>query len=220
LQEEARLKKAIRDIEDKDPEVKRLAAKAILRYSPDPEEAFKSILENGDRSTAFIVYEILYDASQDFSSIFLKATEDPDPRIRRLAIRYLFRRSRFTLEDGLRWLKDNDPFVRRRVLRYMAWVADRSALEHMARVAIHDDDILVRMEALRLLAVHGSKQDAGHVIKALEDGNLDVRVQAIKTLKEMTGEDFGEPLGASREELDWITARWKGWWEIVEERSR
>ncbi len=220
MQEEERLKKAIRDIKDNNTEVKKLAAKAILRYSANPESIFESILEDGDRVTAFLVYETLYDAHQDFSSIFLKATKDIDPRVRRMAIRYLFRRSRFTIEDAIRWLKDSDPYVRRRVLRYMAWVADRSVKEHIARIAADDDDLLVRMEALRLLAVHGSKEDAGHVIKLLEEENPDLKVQAIKTLEEMTGEDFGEPLGASKEELDWITARWKGWWEIKEERSR
>jgi len=68
------------------------------------------------------------------------------------------------------------------------------------------------------MAIWGSLDDVEQVIKALEDTSHEVRMQAVQTLKRLTGENFGEPLGASPEEFEWIIAKWQGWWEIMRER--
>ena len=146
-------------------------------------------------------------------------TQDEDPRVRARAIRYLFRRGAFHPEDGIKWLEDSDSYVRRRVISYIFWLNDKSSLGAVARLCIEDPDESVRKDCLRLIAIWGSIEEVEQVIKALEDPSHDVRMQAVQTLKRLTGEDFGEPLGASSEEFEWIIARWQGWWEIMRERS-
>jgi hypothetical protein len=139
--------------------------------------------------------------------------------VRARAIRYLFRRGAFRPEDGIKWLEDSDSYVRRRVISYIFWLNDKSSLGAVARLCIEDPDESVRKDCLRLIAIWGSIENVEQVIQALEDPSHEVRMQAVQTLKKLTGEDFGEPLGASSEEFEWIIARWQGWWEIMRERS-
>jgi len=205
------------DLKDGDPEIKRMATKALVQQGPRPQEMFVSILEQADRPTIMVIYDVLFDAPGDFSTVFQRGSEDHDPHVRCLAIRYLFRNGSFKRHDGIRWLKDGDPYVRRRVISYLSWINDRASLKPIITLAIEDPDPKVRRDALRLVGVWGRTQDAGKIIAVLEDKDSEVRTQAIQTLKKITGEDFGEPVGASENELAWIIARWQGWWEITKE---
>lgn len=212
------LDQILRDLKDDDPEIKKMAAKAILRESSPADQVIADILKEADKPTATAIYDVLFDDSTDFAAIFQEATADPDARVRRQAIRYLFRRGFFTVEDGIKWLEDPDPYVRRRVISYLFWLNGKPAIDAIMRLAVEDPDPMVRKDALRLIAIWGDKQDAYPVIKALEDSSLEVRMQAIHALKRLAGEDFGEPAGASDDEFEWIVAKWQGWWEIMKER--
>ncbi|MGC9323120.1 MAG: HEAT repeat domain-containing protein [Desulfomonilia bacterium] len=212
------LNRILEDLKDTDPEIKRLAAKAILKESPSPDAVLSNVLEDADKPTAMAIYDVLFDAEHDFTQIFYQATLDSDARVRRQAIRYLFRKGMFKAEDGIRWLSDSDPYVRRRVISYLFWVHDRSSIDEVIRVSVLDPDPLVRKDALRLVSIWGEKKDVHHVIQALEDPSIEVRIQAIQTLKRLTGEDFGEPVGSNDDEFEWIVAKWQGWWEIMKER--
>ncbi len=213
------LNQMLRDLHDADPEIKKMAAKAILKETPDPAEVFSTVLKDADRPTSNAVYDILFDAEADFTVLFRSATEHDDPGIRARAIRYLFRRGSFHPHDGVRWLADGDPYVRRRVISYLFWMNDGDSLQEVARLCTEDPDESVRKDCLRLISIWGSEGDVGKVIKVLEDTSPEVRLQAVQTLKKLTGEDFGDPLNASPEEFEWIVARWQGWWEIMRERS-
>jgi HEAT repeat protein len=213
------LDQILRDLHDEDPEIKKMAARAILKETRDPEQVFSGILKDADKPTSGAIYDILFDADQDFSGIFHAATLDDDPRVRARAIRYLFRRGAFRPEEGIKWLEDTDPYVRRRVISYLFWLNDKGSLGVVARLCTQDPDESVRKDCLRLISIWGSIHDVEQVIKVLEDPSHEVRMQAVQTLKRLTGEDFGEPLGTSPEEFEWIVARWQGWWEIMRERS-
>jgi len=210
------LEQIIRDLSDNDPEIKRMAAKALLKESSSI-EILKTILEDADRPTATAIYDVLFDADNDYSSIFRHAANDPDPLVRRQGIRYLFRKGRFKVEDGISWLEDPDPYVRRRVVTYLFWINDSSALMPVIKVACEDPEPAVRKDAIRLIGVWGEKTDVQYILKALEDPSPEVRLQTIQTLKRLTGEDFGDPIGSSADELEWIVAKWQGWWEIMKE---
>ncbi len=191
----------------------------MLHHSDQPEKLVASVIEDSDKITQAVIYGVLFEAEGDYSPIFINAADDEDAKIRRMAIRYIFRKGRFCLEDGLRWLSDGDPYVRRRVINYISWINDSQALQPICRLAVEDPDPMVRNDALKLIAVWGSRDDAGIIMQALGDEDLDVRTQAIYTLSRITGEDFGEPIGLSEDELEWIIAKWQAWWEIVEEES-
>ena len=208
----------LRDLDDIDPEIKKMAAKAILRAPSCAGQLVASILKDADNPTAAALYDTLFDDENDYPAVFFDATADPDPRVRRQAIRYLFRRGSFTVEDGLRWLRDNDPYVRRRVIGYLFWINDRSAIDSVVRLVLDDPDPMVRKDALRLVGIWGGRKDVQHVVQALDDSSVEVRIQAIRTMKRLTGEDFGEPLGVSDDEFEWIIAKWQGWWELMKER--
>jgi HEAT repeat protein len=212
------LDQILEDLTDNDPEIKKLAAKALLKDSSCSDELIASVLQDADKTTSGILYETLFDDDKDYPDVFHSATSDPDPGVRRMAIRYLFRRGAFALEDGIVWLGDTDPYVRRRVISYLFWINDRSALESVVRLSLEDPEQAVRKDALRLVGIWGGKEEIPHAIKALEDSSLEVRIQAIRTLKRLTGEDFGEPSTASVDEFEWIIAKWQGWWELMEER--
>ncbi len=205
------------DLKDDDNEIKRMAAQALLHQTDDPEDLVRSVIDDADIDTLEAVYSVLFDADGDYSAIFMDATVSDDPRIRRMAIRYIFRKGRFCLEDGLKWLKDGDPYVRRRVINYISWINESGALKPISELAIKDPDPMVRIDALKVIAVWGDGGDAERIIKALEDEDPDVKGQAIYTLSRITGEDFGDPLGASDDELEWIVAKWQAWWEIMKE---
>ncbi len=213
------LNQILRDLLDSDPEIKKMAAKVILRESSDPAKVFSSALKQADRPTASVIYDTLFDADNDFSSIFREATKDADAQVRARAIRYLFRKGKFRPEDGITWLTDSDPYVRRRVICYLFWVNDRVSLENVVILSTDDPDPLVRKDCLRLISIWGTKDHVPQVIKALDDPSHEVRIQAVHTMKRLTGEDFGEPVGASPEEFEWIVAKWQGWWEIMRERT-
>lgn len=206
------------DLKDGDPEIKKLAAHALIKDPSCTDELVASIVRDTDKATAAVIYDTLFEDENDFSSVFFIAAEDSDPKVRRLAIRYLFRRGRFSLQKGIGWLSDSDPYVRRRVISYLFWINDKSALEPVIRLALEDEDAKVRKDALRLVGIWGTADEIQHVIKALEDSSFEVRMQAIRTLKRLTGEDFGEPIGASDDEFEWIIAKWQGWWELMKER--
>lgn len=206
------------DLKDSDPEIKKLAAKALLADPSCSDQLIASILSDADKTTSEIIYDALFDNENDFPAVFHAATNDPDPDLRRKAVRYLFRRGMFTTEQGIKWLDDSDPYVRRRVISYLFWINDKAALESVIRLALKDPDPMVRKDALRLAGIWGSMKDVQVVIKALEDPSVQVRMQAIWALKRLTGEDFGEPSSASDDEFEWIVAKWQGWWELMKER--
>ena len=212
------LDQILQDLKDSDPEIKKMAAKAILQESPSPDKLVADILEDADKPTAKAIYDVLFYDDNDYPEIFMGAVADPDPRIRRQAVRYLFRRGLFRVEDGIKWLEDNDPYVRRRIISYLFWLDGRSAIDPVMGIAQGDSDETVRKDAVRLIAKWGDKKDAPQVIKILEDPCVEVRMQAIYALRRLTGEDFGEPTGASDDEFEWIVAKWQGWWEIMRER--
>lgn len=213
------LNQMMQDLYDADPEIKKMAARAILRESPDPVKVFSSVLKDADRPTSDAIYDILFEAEEDFSSIFKAATEHDDPKIRARAIRYLFRKGAFNPKDGTRWLADSDSYVRRRVISYLFWMNDAPSLKKVASLCTEDPDVSVRKDCLRLVSIWGTDGDVEQVVRALEDKSHEVRIQAVQTLKKITGEDFGDPLSASSEEFEWIVAKWQGWWEIMRERS-
>jgi len=196
-----------------------MAAKAILKESTSPEKLIADILKEADKPTAMAIYDVLFEDNEDFSTIFMEASADPDPRIRRQAIRYLFRRGSFEVKDAVNWLEDSDPYVRRRVISYLFWLNGSSAIQSVMRLAMEDPDAAVRKDAIKLIAMWGDTKDAPYIISTLEDPSVEVRMHAIHALKRLTGEDFGDPIGASDDEFEWIVAKWQGWWEIMKERT-
>jgi len=213
------LDQMVRDLHDADPDVKKMAARAILRDAPDAAKVFAEVIAESDGETLAVVLDVLFDADDDFTSVFSQVTRHPDASLRAKAIRYLFRRGAFKPSDAVAWLEDPDPYVRRRAVSYLFWMNDAASLRAVSRLCTDDPDVSVRKDCLRLLSVWGSDSDIDQAIRALEDPCPDVRVQAVQTLRRITGQDFGDPAGADGEEFEWIAAKWQGWWELTKKRT-
>lgn len=207
----------LQDLKDSNPEIKRMAAKALAQNGDASQNLIIEALESADKDTATIMYDTLFDTPGNFTKVFYKGTEERDPHIRCQSIRYLFRNGSFKPSEGIDWLNDHDPYVRRRVISYLSWMNDRSSLGTIMHIAVRDADPKVRKDALKLASVWGRKNDAGNLIDALKDKDAEVKIQAICTLKKITGEDFGNPSGATEDELSWIVAKWQSWWKIVKD---
>ncbi len=207
----------LQDLKDSNPEIKRMAAKALTQQGNASQNLIIEALESADKDTATIMYDTLFDTPGNFTKVFYKGTEERDPHIRCQSIRYLFRNGAFKPSEGIQWLNDHDPYVRRRVISYLSWMNDRSSLGTIMHLAVRDSDPKVRKDALKLVSVWGRKNDAGNLIDALKDKDIEVKIQAICTLKKITGEDFGNPTGATEDELSWIVAKWQSWWKIVKD---
>lgn len=213
------LDQIVKDLYDTEPDIKKMAARAILKESGDPAQVFSQVVRDADRDTLEAVLDVLFDADADFTGVFSQVTRHPDASIRAKAIRYLFRRGAFRPSDAVAWLEDPDPYVRRRAISYLFWMNDTPSLEAVSRLCTADPDVSVRKDCLRLLSVWGSEGDVEQVIKALEDPSPEVRVQAVQTLKRITGQDFGDPSSPEGDEFEWIVAKWQGWWELTRKRA-
>jgi len=213
------LDQMLKDLLDPDPTIKKMAARAILRESDDPGQVLAGALDGADTQTLEAVLDVLFNSDGDFTEIFSGMTRHEDASIRAKAIRYLFRKGAFTPADAVAWLEDADPYVRRRAISYLFWMNDAPSLASVSRMCTTDPDESVRKDCLRLLSIWGGEKDLEHVIKALEDESFEVRLQAVQTLRRLTGEDFGDPAGAAPDEFEWIVAKWQGWWELTRKQQ-
>ncbi len=207
--------RALTDLRDKDLEIKKMAVRAILKEIKDPEDIMSPVLKDADNSTKEIVYDALFEDSRDFSTLFHEAAKDPDPKIRGIAIRYLLRKGEVDIKTAIKWLDDKDPYVRRRVLSYLGWTKDQDTLKKVACLAVADSDPALRKEALGILGIWESKEAVGDVIKILDDEEIEFKRRAMKILEKITGKNFGDPYSVPDEELEWISVKWKSWWELM-----
>jgi hypothetical protein len=213
------LDQMLRDLFDENPDIKKMAARAILKEAPRPDRVLGDVIREADKATLEVVLDVLFNAEGDFTGIFSELATHPDATIRARAIRYLFRRGAFSPADAVNRLGDPDPYVRRRAISYLFWMNDAPSLAAVSRMCSSDPDESVRKDCLRLVSIWGSEQDVEQVVKALEDPSPEVRLQAVQTLRRLTGEDFGDPEGAAGDEFEWIVAKWQGWWELTRKRS-
>src|SRR5690606_18256607 len=87
-------------------------------------------------------------------------------------------------------LKNTDPHVRIAVLGAMNSVAEKEAVA-AAQALLEDRDDRVRMASARLLARAGERSSLATLVRLLDAKELEIRAEAGRTLKALTGQDFG-----------------------------
>jgi hypothetical protein len=75
-----------------------------------------------------------------------------------------------------------------------------------------DDVLEIRIAAARAGALKGSKSLIPHLIPLVKDTRGGVAEAAHQALKELTGQDFGPKVNASREERVEASRQWTEWW--------
>jgi len=126
------------------------------------------------------------------------AEHDPRVRARILAISAEFddAAARAVSIGGL-----DDPDAMVRVAACDAWaeIGGAEAVRHLANRYRSDEDIDVRLHALRKLGDLGDEQAVPVLAEALEAADPAVQYRAVAALKEVTGEDFGNDVNVWRE---------------------
>lgn len=95
----------------------------------------------------------------------------------------------------------DDPDVMVRMAACDAWVeiGGPEAVRHLAHRYRSDDDIDVRLHALRAIGDLGDEQAVPVLAEALEAADPAVQYRAVAALKEVTGEDLGNDVNVWRE---------------------
>jgi HEAT repeat protein len=118
--------------------------------------------------------------------------EDPSPLYRAEVVRVLGTLSTPTAAEGLRRaIQDDDASVR--IAACQAWTnrGDQEALQVLGQVVGSDTELDVRMAATRGLANFNDPAAVSALGLALDDPNPALQHRAVQSLKEVTGEDFG-----------------------------
>ncbi len=89
------------DLKDSDPEIKKLAAKALLKDASCSGELIASILKDADKADGYGLYDILFDDENDFSSVFRAASESSRPQGEAARPSAICSGGAFTIEDGI-----------------------------------------------------------------------------------------------------------------------
>lgn len=123
-----------------------------------------------------------------------------DPRVRaqilKLAAEFSDADARAISVGGL---DDPDAMVRTAACDAWADIGGAEAVRHLANRYRSDEDIDVRLHALRRLGDLGDEQAVPVLAEALEAGDPAVQYRAVASLKEVTGEDLGNDVNVWRE---------------------
>lgn len=96
-------------------------------------------------------------------------------------------------------LDDPDPMVRTAACDAWVEIGGPESIRHLAHRYRSDDDIDVRLYALRALGDLGDDEAVPVLAEALEAADPAVQYRAVASLKEVTGEDFGNDVNVWRE---------------------
>lgn len=117
---------------------------------------------------------------------------DPSPLYRVEVVRVLGTLSTPVASEGLRRaIQDDDASVRIAACHAWADRGDREALQVLGEVVGGDTDLDVRMAATRGLANFNDPAAVRALGLALDDADPALQYRAVQSLKEVTGEDFG-----------------------------
>jgi biotin carboxyl carrier protein len=110
-------------------------------------------------------------------------------------------------------LKSPDSGIRCSAAVELGKLAHAAAVEPLTELLEKDDDLFVRRAAARALGEINDRKAVPALIDALMDSEIYVSLQAAKSLRSITGKEFGfkETLTASKRRA--VQAKWKKWWK-------
>lgn len=108
-------------------------------------------------------------------------------------------------------LQHEDAIERVSALFALANVSDVGVIRHVSGL-LSDQDAYIRALAARVLERSNSRSATKSLIKALEDGDTNVRVAAVSALRAITAKQFRfDPQGPAGERFEGVK-RWEAWW--------
>jgi hypothetical protein len=107
-------------------------------------------------------------------------------------------------------LKSEDPQVRIAVLGALAALSSKDAIDDALALSGDGDD-RVRMSSARLLAQGGRRESLAMLVALLDAKEIEIRSEAARTLKAISGQDFGFVAYDKTEDRVGARDKWKGW---------
>lgn len=108
---------------------------------------------------------------------------------------------------------DRQRKVRETLAERLTRMTDKTLFEYLA-----DEQLEIRIAAIRAAAVKGSKSLIPRLIPLVRDTRGGVADAAHQALKQLSGEDFGPKPGAARDERVEAARRWLAWWNKQESK--
>lgn len=149
--------------------------------------------------------------------------KEEDPLVRCELVRAIGAHACPTAAECLRQtMQDPDPDVR--IASCEAWgsVGGPEAVASLSGLVNGDENFDVRMAAVKALGITGESAAVPALAPALEDNDPAMQVVAVRSLKSVSGRDFGNDVNAWREyaagrepqlEEQSLTAQLWGWWK-------
>ena len=134
--------------------------------------------------------------------VLAEALNDPDPKVREMAIRALDKiRDESAVDLLIQALADSSTEIRQRAARALGKIEDPRAIQALG-IALNDEDPEVRQRVIRALGDIEDESAVEWLIPVLTDPNVEIRREAAQALGEI--EDLGavEALGAALNDED------------------
>ncbi len=195
---------------DKEAAVQAAASQSLIGLGAHfPAETFTALqqpLEEGDQLQRKFAVDALGNIDHPEVPVQLgKAMKDPDPEVRRAAIKaFEGRGTEVPVHNILLALTDEDGEVRRTAVAILAASGQPEALDGL-KLALSDEDIWVRSAAVRALGHLGGQAVAAKIAEVTQDPDGLVSIAALETLFDILGEEacpyFVGVLGHADEEV-------------------
>jgi HEAT repeat protein/beta-lactamase regulating signal transducer with metallopeptidase domain len=134
--------------------------------------------------------------------VLAEALDDPDPKVREMAIRALDRiRDESAVDLLIQALTDSSAEIRRRAARTLGKIEDPRAIQALA-TALNDEDPEVRQRVIEALGDIEDSRAVDWLIPLLTDPNVEIRREAARALGEIEDPGAVQALGTALNDED------------------
>ncbi|MFQ5646024.1 MAG: HEAT repeat domain-containing protein, partial [bacterium] len=210
---------SLRDLQAESPTTKIAAAQSLAKWPvPTTENSLISAwkIEKDSKVRMEIIELLKIQNSGKILIAFQEFLQRPDPRSQLAALEGF---NRYGSDEGMRSivkaLRSEHQMVRRRAVTYIGWSMHRKALPELVKL-LRDPSAYVRKTTVMVVASFGDPSSVLFLLDALDDQDRSIRTLVYKTLKNMSGKDFGYDPGADHHQRLEAIIAWKRWWRANE----
>lgn len=162
-------------------------------------ELLLDVLRTTDHELCVMAAEALRKLGKDAVKALIGALSDASAAVRRNAAKALGElKAPEAFDPLLKLLNDNDPSVRSAAILGVGRTGDKKAIPFIVKM-LKDERHIVRATAARILTEIGDETVVPHLLPLLKDSEYSVRRRAVKALKRVSGKNINPLLKALRE---------------------
>lgn len=179
-------------LDDPDPDIRRTALSALRTVQlDDAEERVESMLRDSDCNVRLSALSVLVDITETGidKDVFLSFKDDP-VAMRLEALEVIRKSSSAAYWKGVEIMfADEDGGVRSCAIRAISESKDRLLAEEYIAKALKDSDYRVRKAGIDTASDLGIKEATGDIIGLFTDNSLQIRISAIRALRNFSAMD-------------------------------